>query len=196
MTEPGPRPESGHRPEPASVERVLDLLQRWGADHYDEELTQLDHALQSAALAEAEGADGALVAAALLHDVGHLLDMEAGLIDGAVPEVDLGHEATGARWLATVFPPEVTAPIALHVRAKRYLCAVDPTYEAALTHGSRQSLIRQGGPMKAHEVASFESNPGADDAVRLRRWDDEGKVEGLVVAPLNHYRPLLERLAT
>jgi len=181
--------------EPASVDRVLDLLARWGADHYDEALTQLDHALQSAALAEASGADDALVAAALLHDVGHLLDMEAGLIDGHIPETDLGHEATGARWLATAFPPSVTGPIALHVRAKRYLCAVDPTYAAALTPGSTASLAKQGGPMAPAEVAAFAANPGADAAVLLRRWDDEGKIEGLKVNPLAHYRPLLERLA-
>jgi len=182
------------QPAPASVDRVLDLLARWGADHYDEDITQLDHALQSAALAEAAGSDDALIAAALLHDVGHLLDMEAGLIDGAIPDVDLGHEATGARWLATAFPPTVTGPIALHVRAKRYLCAVDPNYAAGLTPGSTASLARQGGPMGPDEADAFAANPGADAAVLLRRWDDQGKVEGLTVPPLDHYRPLLERL--
>ena len=178
-----------------TVERIVDLLTRWGADPYDEELSQIDHALQTAALAEASGADDALVVAALLHDVGHLLDMEAGLIDGAVPDVDLGHEATGARWLAPAFPPQVTGPIALHVRAKRYLCAVDPDYAAALTPGSTASLVKQGGPMTPDEAATFAAHPGAAAAVQLRRWDDEGKIEGLNVNPLAHYRPLLEHLA-
>jgi len=182
-------------PAPAGVDRVLDLLARWGADHYDEDITQLDHALQSAALARAAGSDDALVAAALLHDVGHLLDMEAGRIDGTVPDVDLGHEATGARWLATLFPPEVTGPIALHVRAKRYLCAIDPTYAAGLTPGSAASLIRQGGPMGRAEAAAFAAHPAAEAAVRLRRWDDGGKIDGLEVPGLDHYRSVLESLA-
>ncbi len=111
-----------------SVAEVLDLYQRWGHDHYDEDLSQLDHALQTAAHAIAAGATNDLVAAALLHDVGHLLDLDArssaASASVAAPSGDDGarpHEDRGARFLATVFPPAITAPIALHVRAKRYL---------------------------------------------------------------------------
>ena len=89
----------------------------------------------------------------------------------------------------------MTGPIALHVRAKRYRCAVDPAYLAGLSDGSTRSLALQGGPADADEVASFESNPGFADAVRLRSWDDGGKIDGLEVADLDHYRPLLEQLA-
>lgn len=179
-----------------TVDDVVDLYERYASGTYDEVVTQLDHALQTAALARADGADDALVAAALLHDVGHLLALrDGGVADGDVP-ADLHHEARGARWLARLFPPAVTAPIALHVAAKRYRCAVDPTYHAGLSAGSRRSLARQGGPMTADEVTRFEANPAAADAIRLRGWDDGGKrTDGLVLMPFTGYRTLLDRLA-
>jgi phosphonate degradation associated HDIG domain protein len=185
-----------------SVSDVLALYERWGSDHYDEDLSQLDHALQTAARATAAGAGNHLIAAALLHDVGHLLDLAsrsaAASSSLSTPSGDgagLAHEDTGARYLAAVFPPTVTAPIALHVRAKRYLCAVDPAYASALSLGSRASLVLQGGPMGVEEAVAFEANPGSADAIALRRWDDAGKIIGADVAPLEPYRSLLDRVA-
>lgn len=175
-----------------SVDEVLGLLERWGRERYDEEVTQLEHALQTAALARAAGAEDGLVAAALLHDVGHLLELADGTADTAV---DLRHEARGAAWLARLFGAAVTGPIALHVAAKRYRCAVDAGYAAALSPGSTASLVRQGGPMDAEEAAAFAARPGAEAAVALRGWDDEGKVLDLEVAPLEGYRVLLTALA-
>ncbi|MCU1351177.1 MAG: putative phosphohydrolase [Acidimicrobiales bacterium] len=178
-----------------AVDEVLALYAQWGVDPYDEELSQLDHALQTAALAATAHADDALVAAALLHDVGHLLELDIRGPGRPRPDADLGHEGTGARHLAALFPPAVTGPIALHVRAKRYRCAVDPAYLAQLSDGSRRSLALQGGPMAATEIAVFEAHPGFTGAVALRGWDDEGKVDGLAVPPVEHYRPLLDRIA-
>jgi phosphonate degradation associated HDIG domain protein len=173
-----------------SIDEVLALYERWGSERYDEELRQLDHALQTAALASAAEASDALVAAALLHDVGHLLDLADG--DGHRDRTtDLRHEARGAAYLSALFAPAVTAPIALHVRAKRYRVAVDPGYAAVLSPGSTASLARQGGPLTDDEVAAFETNPGWADAVALRGWDDQGKVDGLAVPDLASYRPLL-----
>lgn len=179
----------------ATVAEVLALYETWGAQHYDEEITQLDHALQTAALARAAGAGDALVAAALLHDVGHLLELQAGgRADGQVAD-DLGHEGRGARYLAALLPPAVTGPIALHVAAKRYRCSIDPTYHDTLSDGSRRSLARQGGPMDAGEAERFSGHPAATDAVALRGWDDGGKIDGLRVAPLADYAALLDHLA-
>lgn len=179
----------------ASVAEVLELFEAYGHQHYDEEISQLDHARQCAALARAEGAPDALVAAALLHDVGHLLELrDGGRPDGRI-DVDLGHERRGARWLGAVFGRSVTGPIALHVAAKRYRCAVEPDYHAGLSAGSTASLVRQGGPMSPEEAARFAANPAAADAVRLRGWDDHGKVEDLEVPAVDAYRDLLERVA-
>jgi gamma-butyrobetaine dioxygenase len=171
----------------SSVAEVLDVLAGRGAACYDEEVTQLAHGLQTAALAAAAGAGDALVAAALLHDVGHLVALGHGGRDDH-------HEETGSSWLRPLFPPALTAPIALHVRAKRYLCAADTTYGARLSVGSSQSLEGQGGPMTAAEAAAFEASPGFGDAVRLREWDDAGKLRGLRVPALGDYRDLLYRL--
>ena len=181
----------------SSVDEVIRLYEDHGPAHYDEDLGQLDHALQCAALARSAGASDPLVAAALLHAVGPLLHLAGATGDDAPTgsDADRHHEATGSAWLAGLFPATVTAPIALHVRAKRYLVTVDPAYEAALSAGSTASLQRQGGPLPAAEVRSFEANPGWSDAVALRRWDDRGKVDGLRVAALATYRPLLEALA-
>lgn len=176
-----------------SIDEVEALFERHGGERYDEALSQLAHAEQTAALAAAAGAPAPLVAAALLHDVGHLLELAAaGARDRTT---DLRHEARGSAWLAPLFPPAVTAPIALHVRAKRYRCAVDPSYLQVLSAGSVASLERQGGPMGADEVRAFEANPGWEEAVALRGWDDEAKVLGLQVAPFGSYRPLLDAVA-
>ena len=175
-----------------TLDDVLALYERYGPQHYDEDLSQLDHATQTAALACAAEATDALVAAALLHDVGHLLE----LAERDVPRraADLRHEARGAAWLSSLFPPTVTAPIALHVRAKRYRVTVDPAYRRVLSPGSVASLERQGGALAPAEVAVFEANPGWKDAVTLRGWDDHAKDLTLTVMPLASYRPLLDSL--
>lgn len=196
-----PRPPDAppHRTPAESVDEVLALYERWGHDHYDEVVSQLDHATQTAALAVRDGAPDELVAAALLHDVGHLLDLDAAGPAGARSALagggDLHHEASGARYLAALFPPAVTRPVALHVVAKRYRCAVDPAYLDGLSDGSRASLAVQGGPFGTAEADAFAARPGAPEAIALRGWDDEGKVDGLATPGLDHYRPLLERVA-
>ncbi len=186
---------SPERTPAASVDEVLDLYARWGGEPYDEALSQSSHAAQVAAWAESEGAPDHLVAAALLHDVGHLLAMEARGHGAPDAEADLVHEAVGARWLARLLPPPVTAPIALHVQAKRYRAAVEPGAVATLSAGSRASLVRQGGPMDEAAAARFAALPAAPDALRLRTWDDAGKVLDADPASVASHRPLLARLA-
>jgi [1-hydroxy-2-(trimethylamino)ethyl]phosphonate dioxygenase len=177
------------------LERVIDLYRRWGPVFYDERVSQLDHALQCATLARRAGAPTALVAAALLHDIGHLVELERS--GGQVGDltVDRSHEQVAARALSTLFPQPVIDPIALHVEAKRYLCAVDPTYHASLSPGSVRSLETQGGPMSTDEVSRFECLPGHRAAADLRRWDDAGKIEHLVVAPLDSFIEVLHEAA-
>jgi gamma-butyrobetaine dioxygenase len=168
------------------------FAQRGDAAYFGEPVSNAEHNLQAAALAETEGAPDALVIAALLHDIGHLLHHETE--DIAERGVDMAHEAIGDGFLTRHFPPSVTEPARLHVAAKRYLCATDPTYAAALSPASVTSLALQGGPMDTAERAAFEANPFHADAVRLRRWDDAAKIPGLPVPPLGHYAARIEAL--
>jgi phosphonate degradation associated HDIG domain protein len=148
-----------------------------------------EHMLQSAYAAEQEGAPPRLVAAALLHDYGHFIhDLPT---DSAQHGVDTRHEEVAHAFLAEHFGPEIAEPIRMHVAAKRYLCAVEPSYVAELSPASIHSLELQGGPYTAGEVAEFEASPHADAAVRVRRYDDAGKVPGLRTPDLEHYRPIL-----
>ena len=99
-----------------------------------EPITQTEHALQAASLAETEGAGSALIVAALLHNVGHLLSKRPE--DCADSGIDDRHEHLGAKWLSAHFGPDVVEPIRLHVPAKRYLCAVSPDYLHDLSSAS------------------------------------------------------------
>ena len=134
---------------------------------------QLAHALQSAELAAEAGESPALILAALLHDVGHMVH-ELGE-DPARAGVDDRHEDLGADWLAQHFPAQVSEPVRLHVAAKRYLCAAEPYYAAQLSDDSIRSLALQGGPMSPEECAAFRNLPFAEEALRLRRYDDAAK---------------------
>ncbi len=171
------------------IGRIEALYAERGRRRYGEGVAQLEHALQAARLAERDGAHSALITAALLHDVGHLLDKRGE--DAAERGLDTRHEAIGAGWLRRHFGEAVAAPVRLHVPAKRYLCAVAPGYAEALSPASRQSLRLQGGPMSRREAADFEAQPYAAAAVRLRRWDDAAKRVGAVTPDFAHFRPHL-----
>lgn len=170
---------------------LLALFERPAAQRiYTESVTQAEHALQCAALAEANDAGDALIAAALLHDVGHLLTVEETEM-ATPPGTDRHHEAVGAAYLGRWFDSEVTRPVALHVAAKRYLCGTDARYGATLSPASVHSLQLQGGPMSRQQCDAFRSARGWVSAVELRRWDDEAKCPGAATPDFERYRPLL-----
>ena len=172
-----------------------------GAEYLGEAVTQAEHMLQAAASAQTAGASNALVAAALLHDVGHFSPSSGGSsstgeISGheLMAGTDNRHSHAGADWLAAWFPESVTEPVRLHVAAKRYLCAVEPGYFDRLSEASVYTLSVQGGPMSGQEAAEFERGPYATDAVTLRRWDEAAKDPDAQVPDFDHYRGLLEAL--
>jgi phosphonate degradation associated HDIG domain protein len=154
---------------------ITDLFRQWGDHMYDEEVSQTTHAVQCARRAQREGASIELTLAALLHDVGHLLEIKARASAEVVADVDHRHQESGALALSGIFGESVTEPIRWHVEAKRYLCATDGDYASSLSAGSTVSLALQGGPMSEPECAEFLDNPRSADAIRLRRWDDRGK---------------------
>ncbi|MFE6055350.1 TauD/TfdA family dioxygenase [Kitasatospora sp. NPDC056446] len=179
----------------AALDTIAGLFAGEGAGEYlGEEVTMAEHMLQAAAAAEAAGAPEHLVAAALLHDVGHFFDEHGhGALHGRdlMQGQDNRHSDSGADWLARWFGPEVTGPVRLHVAAKRYLCAVEPGYRERLSEASEYTLTVQGGPMGDAEAAAFAELPGAVDAVAVRRWDEQAKVAGAPTPGFDHYRPLL-----
>jgi len=173
---------------------VFSIYARRGSGAYfGERISMTEHALQAAFFARQESAPSALIVAALLHDIGHLVEDVPDDLDDWVE--DARHEIIGARWLERRMPPDVSGPVRLHVPAKRYLCATDHNYVAMLSHASLVTLKLQGGPMPRNELLQFETEPYARDAVRLRRWDDQGKVAGLKTPGLAEYRELIEQLA-
>ena len=165
-------------------------------DYLGESVSVGAHLRQAGALAEAAGAAGPLVAAALLHDIGHLpLPGRDGLVGkDLMAGTDTRHGALGAEWLAAWFGPEVTEPVRLHVAAKRYLCAAEPSYFAKLSDASVYTLSVQGGPMSEAEARSFSAEPYAADAIAVRRWDDQAKDPSAAPPDFSRFRPLLERL--
>ncbi len=169
------------------VEQIFQLFAANGENAYfGENVSQLEHALQAAYLAEEAKVDSTLIVAALLHDVGHLLHgMDEGIANLGI---DGKHEEVGEIWLSKHFPASVTEPVYLHVSAKRYLCSTDKHYLSQLSPASQQSFHLQGGLMTSQEVADFESNPYFREAIQLRYWDDEAKIPQLQVPPLEHYR--------
>jgi phosphonate degradation associated HDIG domain protein len=156
-------------------------------------VTQLQHALQCARLAEQAGAGDELIVAALLHDLGHLIQRDAhGELD---PSLDDAHQYIALPFLRRWYGPGVLEPIKLHVDAKRYLCAIEPGYGERLSAGSRHSLELQGGPFELAQATRFIQRPYAADAVALRRWDDRAKDVAAIVPSFGYWRPLLREVS-
>ncbi|HEX4320385.1 MAG TPA: HD domain-containing protein [Acidobacteriaceae bacterium] len=174
-------------------ESVIELMaSRGGESYFGEPVTVLEHCLQAAYFAQQTANSDALIAAALLHDVGHLLHRESE--DVAEQGLDTRHEELADRMLAQHLPAAVIEPIRLHVAAKRYLCFADVAYLDALSPSSTLSLSLQGGPMSAEEAEAFLALPFAREAVTLRHWDDEAKIPDLPVPGIDSYLPLLKTL--
>jgi phosphonate degradation associated HDIG domain protein len=175
----------------AAIEHIALQFMLHGHQPYEgrrrEDVNALEHALQCAHLAELAGAPDALVAAALLHDIGHF-DIDLG------DEVDDRHEERAAAWLQPVFGAAVAEPVRLHVNAKRCLVSIDAHYAECLSPASVHSLALQGGAMSHDEVRDFQALPHADDALQLRRWDEAAKMSGRLTPPLAHYLGVLASL--
>lgn len=182
-----------------SIPEIVQLLGSRATTWYGQEaVSQLDHALQCAHLAEQANEASETVVAALLHDLGHMLTAERTAVpdQDALPAKDDLHQYVALPFLRKLFPDAVLEPIKLHVDAKRYLCAVDAQYWDSLSPASKHSLELQGGRFDEAQVRAFEALPFYAEAVRLRRYDDLAKVPGQTTPSLTHYAALMEQLAT
>jgi phosphonate degradation associated HDIG domain protein len=174
------------------IDTLFNYMEDRGQSFYDEVVTQLEHALQCAALAKQRDASPTLITGALLHDIGHII-LDEHTAREAFLDTDLSHEEVGAQYLKPFFPEAVTTPIRLHVPAKRYLCATDASYYDGLSEASKRSLKLQGGAMSNEEREAFEQIPYFEDALILRRWDDLAKVNGLDIPGLDTYRDIVQQ---
>jgi phosphonate degradation associated HDIG domain protein len=175
----------------STLDDIRAAFDKRGHEGYGEGVSQLEHSLQCAVFAERDGAPESLIVATLLHDIGHMLhELPQDIADQGIDTV---HESLGSAWLSQHFGPEVSEPVRLHVAAKRYLSATEPTYLDVLSEASKLSLKLQGGPMSEDEQRRFAAERFFKEAVDLRRWDDEGKVVGMKTPGLAHFEPMVAR---
>ncbi|MSU31466.1 MAG: metal-dependent phosphohydrolase [Pedosphaera sp.] len=174
------------------VDEIFRVYRKQGHRSYGENVTENQHALQSACFAVQAGESDSIVAASLLHDFGHLLhDLGEDIADQGI---DARHERIGGNRLSAWFGSEVVEPVRNHAASKRYLCWLERGYFDSLSEASRKSLALQGGPMNDVEASEFEKTPQFEASVRVRRYDDEGKVPEMITPDFEDYRTLLEGL--
>ena len=177
----------------STLEELQEIYVRRATSQYGlADVTQLQHALQAAANAEAAGEPPSMIIASLLHDIGHMIhELGEDTLDRGIDDT---HEMRGAAWLAQRFSSEVSEPVRLHVAAKRYLCGTSD-YQQNLAMDSRRTLELQGGPMSAKEAASFLAEPFAEAAIRLRMICDAAKNPVAAAPPLDHFLTFVEVVA-
>ncbi|MGJ3261470.1 MAG: HD domain-containing protein [Rhodospirillales bacterium] len=183
-----------------TVDSIFEALETAGTVQYGTEpITELEHALQIADIADEMSGDEELVLAALLHDIGRVAVRQDEISDTLVPDHmgktggGKGHDEAGADLLKDYFSDRILSGIRMHVAAKRYLCTVEPKYRDRISGGSETTLRMQGGLMSDAELEEFRATPYSEDAVQIRRWDDMAKTPGKETRPLEHWRDMISR---
>lgn len=186
------------------VDEIMGLYETYGGEEYSgEKVSQLEHMVQAAQLAEEEGYDEEVVLAAFLHDIGHISEAATGeneTVSDSRRMEGFGikdHEAIGADFLrGKGFSKKIARLVESHVEAKRYLTVRDPAYYARLSEASKKTLEYQGGPMTEEEAKAFEQYPLFETIVKMRKWDEQAKIEGKPLPDLEHYRQMMFRHLT
>jgi phosphonate degradation associated HDIG domain protein len=175
------------------VDEVMGILSDSGGEQYfGEAVSKLEHAVQCAWHARQAGADEELVLASLLHDIGHLFDVEGTVRDERVGVVN--HDEVGEQWLLERgFSPRLARLVGGHVDAKRYLTATNEAYLSRLSPASVETLKLQGGPMEEGDAAEFAAEPELRDMLRLRSWDELAKDASWTGPGLESYREMMIR---
>ena len=175
------------------IETIVRIFNDRGNDRYGVEcVSQREHAIQAALLAESAGLDQTQIVAALLHDIGHIL-YDSDLPKSSDQDLNDFHEAKAYEWLLHHFGKRVADPVRLHVAAKRYLCTRESDYVKVLSPTSLKSFYDQGGLMSSDELCQFENEPFYREAQMLRRWDDLAKEESKKIPSIENFVPLLKK---
>jgi 2-amino-1-hydroxyethylphosphonate dioxygenase (glycine-forming) len=183
-----------------SANEIIFLYEKFGnANYIGEPVSQIEHMVQCAQLAQAAHAADDVVLAAFLHDIGHLcafafpqqkLDTmdEYGIVD---------HEKLGANYLLSKgFSKKIAQLVQSHVAAKRYLTYAFPQYFNQLSDASKKTLQQQGGVMAKEEAEEFEKDPLFEQYIALRKWDEQAKKIQQPLPNLQEYKDLIiEHLA-
>lgn len=176
------------------TKEVFDLYRKYGdQDYIGEPVSQKEHMIQCAMLAEKEGYSDEVVLGVFLHDIGHLIGFHKALpcMGGVGTQA---HEIVGEQFLKDLgFPDSVTSFVRGHVDAKRYLVYKYPYYHSELSEASKLTLIYQGGPMKADEAQKFEELKHFEALIKMRNWDDLGKVKGAPIDSLDKYEKMCRK---
>ena len=174
------------------ADEIIQLYVLYGGNEYSgEKVSQLEHMVQAAQLARAQGYDDEVVLAAFLHDIGHIAENLTE--DIAMEKFGIrDHESLGASFLADRgFSHRVTRLVASHVAAKRYLTLRDKTYYEQLSEASKRTLEFQGGPMIENEADMLEEDPLFSEIIQMRRWDEAAKQEHQPVPSMDIFRQLI-----
>jgi 2-amino-1-hydroxyethylphosphonate dioxygenase (glycine-forming) len=174
------------------TDEIMSLYEQYGGEEYaGEKVSQLEHMVQAAQLAEAQGFDEEVILAAFLHDIGHISEAAKG--DNEMDGFGIkDHEELGAEFLrGKGFSKKVARLVESHVEAKRYLTLKDPLYYSQLSDASKKTLEYQGGPMTEEEANAFEQYPLFNLIIRMRKWDEEAKIEHQPMPDLQHYRNMI-----
>lgn len=177
------------------VQEIFSLYEMHGHDIYGEDVTQLEHAVQSAQLAEKEGFEDEVILAALFHDIGHICTHQQGEASEQMGAYGtMSHDKVGGAYLRDKgFPERLASLVENHVKAKRYLTFKDPVYYAKLSEASKQTLKYQGGPMNAAEAQDFEQDELFHVSLRMRHWDEEAKETNMPTPNLSSYQQMCQR---
>src|SRR5882762_7078061 len=174
------------------TDEIFELYENHGgAEYAGEKVSQLEHMVQAAQLAEEQGHEEEVILAAFLHDIGHISEAANGEneMDGFGIK---DHEELGAEFLrGKGFSKKIARLVESHVEAKRYLTRRDPAYYAQLSDASKKTLEYQGGPMTEEEAAAFEQYPLFDLIIQMRKWDELAKIENKPLPDLQHYRAMM-----
>ena len=192
-----------HEQAAITAKEIFDLYEGYGgAEYAGEKITQLEHMLQSAQLAEEQGYDEEVILAAFLHDIGHICvsaseakepDDDAISFRGNMDKYGIvDHEEIGAGFLAQRgFSRKIVRLVESHVEAKRWLVLREPGYYEQLSEASKKTLGYQGGPMTEEEASAFEHYPLFELIIKMRKWDEQAKVENKPLPGLDHYRKMI-----